>query len=106
MFTTEDKKFLANCIITIKDIYKIIREYKHSYEVDGNEYVQLEKVFKGLYSHSFNLDVEQFRDYLLDVMDFILDNKLKEFQSEDKRYKVWNSIYDCIRELYFGENKQ
>ena len=106
MFTTEDKKFLANCIITIKDIYKIIREYKHSYEVDGNEYVQLEKVFKGLCSHSFNLDIEQFRDYLLDIVDVMLDNKLKEFQSEDKRYKVWNSIYDCIRELYFGENKQ
>lgn len=106
MFTTEDKKFLVNCIITIKDIYKIIREYKHSYEVDRNEYVQLEKVFKCLYSHSFNLDIEQFRDYLLDVMDFILDNKLKEFPSEDNRYKVWNSIYDCIRELYFGENKQ
>ena len=51
--------------------------------------------------------MKQFRDDLLDVldvMDFILDNKLKEFQSEDKRYKVWNSIYDCIRELYFGEN--
>lgn len=106
MFTVEDKKFLTNCIIAFKDIYNIIREYKHSYEVDWNEYVQLEKVFRCFYFHSFNIDIEQFRDYLLDVMDFILDNKLKEFPSEDNRYKVWNSIYDCIRELYFGENKQ
>ena len=102
MFTTEDKQFLTNCIIAFKDIYNIIREYKHSYEVDGNEYIQLEIVFKSFYNYSFN-DIKKFRDHLLVVMDVILD-KLKEFPSEDNRYKVWNSIYDCVRELYFGEN--
>ena len=102
MFTTEDKQFLKNCIITFKVIYNIIREYKHSYEVDGNEYIQLEIVFKSFYNYSFN-DIKKFRDHLLVVMDVILD-KLKEFPSEDNRYKVWNSIYDCLRELYFGEN--
>lgn len=102
MFTTEDKQFLKNCIIAFKDIYNIIREYKHSYEVDGNEYVQLEIVFKSFHNYSFN-DINKFRDHLLVVMDVILD-KLKEFPSEDNRYKVWNSIYDCLRELYFGEN--
>lgn len=103
MFTTEDKQFLANCIIVFKDIYNIIREYKHSYEVDWNEYVQLESVFKSFCNYSFN-DIKKFREHLLDVLDFILDSKLKEFKVEDKRYKVWNSIYDCVRELYFGEN--
>ena len=102
MFTTEDKQFLKNCIITFKDIYNIIHEYKHSYEVDGNEYIQLEIVFKSFQNYSFN-DIKKFRDHLLVVMDVILD-KLKEFPSEDNRYKVWNSIYDCLRELYFGEN--
>ena len=104
MFTTEDKKFLTNCIITFKDIYNIIREYKHSYEVDGNEYVQLESVFKSFNNYFFNFGIKKFREHLLDVLDFILDSKLKEFKVEDKRYKVWNSIYDCVRELYFGEN--
>ena len=103
MLTTEDKKFLTNCIIVFKDIYNIIREYKHSYEVDGNEYVQLESVFKSFNNYFFNFDIKKFREHLLDVMDVILD-KLKEFPSEDNRYKVWNSIYDCVRELYFGEN--
>lgn len=103
MFTTEDKKFLTNCIIVFKDIYNIIREYKHSYEVDGNEYVQLESVFKSFKNYFFNFDIKKFREHLLVVMDVILD-KLKEFPSEDNRYKVWNSIYDCLRELYFGEN--
>ena len=104
MFTTEDKKFLTNCIIVFKDIYNIIREYKHSYEVDGNEYVQLESVFKSFNNYFFNFDIKKFREHLLDVLDFILDSKLKEFKAEDNRYKVWNSIYDCVRELYFGEN--
>lgn len=104
MFTTEDKQFLTNCIIAFKDIYNIIREYKHSYEVDGNEYVQLESVFKSFNNYFFNFDINKFREHLLDVLDFILDSKLKEFKAEDKRYKVWNSIYDCVRELYFGEN--
>ena len=103
MFTTEDKKFLTNCIYAIKDIYNIIREYKHSYEVDANEYMQLKSILYNLNYNSFNFDIDRFREHLLDVMDFILDNKLKEFTSEDKRYKVWNSIYDCLRELYFGE---
>ena len=104
MFTTEDKKFLANCICTIKDIYNIIREYKHSYEVDANEYMQLKSILYNLNYNSFNFDINRFRDHLLDVMDFILDNKLKEFSSKDNRYRVWNSIYDCVREVYFGEN--
>ena len=53
MLTTEDKKFLTNCIIVFKDIYNIIREYKHSYKVDGNEYVQLESVFKSFNNYFF-----------------------------------------------------
>ena len=101
MFTTEDKKFLANCICTIKDIYNIIREYRHSYDADANEYMQLKSILYNLNTNSLNFDIKQFRDHLLDVLDFILDNKLKEFPSEDNRHKVWNSIYDCIRKVYF-----
>ena len=104
MITVEDKKFLANCWYVFKDIYRIVREYRHSYNVDANEHVKLEKLVSIFHSNYLNLSVEQFHDYLLDALDFILDNKLKEFMPEDNRYKVWNSIYDCIRELYFGEN--
>lgn len=104
MITEEDRKFLENCFTTTKDIYYIIREYRHSYEADANEYEQLTNVLCDFHTNYFPIGVEKFRNHLLDVMDFILDNKLKEFNSEDKRYKVWNSIYDCVRELYFGEN--
>ena len=105
MLTQEDRKFLKNCFTTTSNIYNIIREYRHSYEADANEYEQLKNVLYDFHTNYFpEGGVEKFRDHLLDVMDFILDNKLKEFNSEDKRYKVWNSIYDCVRELYFGEN--
>lgn len=104
MITEEDRKFLENCFTTTKDIYNIIREYRHSYEADDYEYEQLTNFLYEFHTNYFPIGVEKFRNHLLDVMDFILDNKLKEFNSEDNRYKVWNSIYDCVRELYFGEN--
>ena len=63
--------------------------------------MQLKSILYNLNTNSLNFDIKQFRDHLLDVLDFILDNKLKEFTSEDNRYKVWNSIYDCIRKVYF-----
>lgn len=104
MITGEDKKFLENCWYVFKDMYEIVREYKHSYNSNFNEHRKLENLISNFHSNYLNLDIEKFRTYLLDIMDFILDIKLKEFNSEDKRYKVWNSIYDCVRELYFGEN--
>ena len=104
MITVEDKKFLVNCYCTFKNMYNIIREYRHSYYANTDEYVQLKNLINDFHSNYLNLDIEQFRKYILDVLDFILDNKLKEFSSKDNRYKVWNSIYDCVREVYFGEN--
>ena len=104
MITLEDKKFLANCYCSFNDMYNIIREYRHSYNADTDEYMQLQNLINDFHSNYLNLDIEQFRKYILDVLDFILDNKLKEFSSKDNRYRVWNSIYDCVREVYFGEN--
>ena len=104
MITVEDKKFLVNCWCVFKDVSRIVREYRHSYNVDANEHVKLENLVINFHSNYLNLSVEEFHDYLLDVLDFILDNKLKEFSSKDNRHKVWNSIYDCVREVYFSEN--
>ena len=104
MITLEDKKFLANCYCAFNDMHNIIREYRHSYNADTDEYMQLQNLINDFHSNYLNLDIEQFRKYILDVLDFILDNKLKEFLSKDNRYRVWNSIYDCVREVYFGEN--
>ena len=104
MITLEDKKFLVNCYCVFNDMYKIIREYRHSYNADADEYMQLKDLTNDFHSNYLNFDIEQFHNYILDVLDFILDNKLKEFSSKDNRHKVWNSIYDCVREVYFGEN--
>ena len=106
MITLEDNKFLTNCYCAFKfyDMYNIIREYRHSYNANTDEYMQLQNLINDFHSNYLNLDIEQFRKYILDVLDFILDNKLKEFSSKDNRYRVWNSIYDCVREVYFGEN--
>ena len=104
MITVEDKKFLVNCYCAFENMHNIIREYRHSYYANTDEYVQLKNLINDFHSNYLNLDIEQFRKYLLDVLDFILDNKLKELSSNDKRYKVWNSIYDCVREVYFDEN--
>lgn len=104
MITLEDKKFLANCYFSFNDIHNIIREYRHSYNADTYEYIQLQNLINDFHSNYLNLDIEQFRKCILDILDFILDNKLKEFSSKDNRYRVWNSIYDCVREVYFGEN--
>ena len=104
MITLEDKKFLANCYCAFNDMHNIIREYRHSYNANTDEYMQLQNLINDFHSNYLNLDIEQFRKYILDVLDFILDNKLKEFLSKDNRSRVWNSIYDCVREVYFGEN--
>ena len=104
MITLEDKKFLANCYCAFNDMYNIIREYRHSYNANTDEYMQLQNLINDFHSNYLNLDIEQFRKCILDILDFILDNKLKEFLSKDNRYRVWNSIYDCVREVYFGEN--
>ena len=104
MITLEDKKFLANCYCAFNDMYNIIRGYRHSYNANTDEYMQLQNLINDFHSNYLNLDIEQFRKCILDILDFILDNKLKEFSSKDNRYRVWNSIYDCVREVYFGEN--
>ena len=61
MITLEDKKFLANCYCAFNDMYDIIREYRHSYNADTNEYMQLQNLINDFHSNYLNLDTEQFR---------------------------------------------
>lgn len=89
----------------IRDIRLIIQDYEQYDNFDSYEDKQLNVLFYS--SHYDNFKVEnvetQIRPLFLDLMDFVLDYKLKIFEKSTLTYRVWNSVYDRMKETYFEE---
>lgn len=90
----------------IRDIRLIVLDYEQYDNFDSYEDKQLNVLFCAKNYDNFKVEnVEtKLRPLLLDLMDFVLDYKLKNFEKSTLTYRVWNSVYDRMKETYFEEN--
>lgn len=90
--------------ILVENIKAIFREARHM-PISGKFERESKQFMKFMDDVNFN---EAFKDEpedyiyakMLDAMDYILDNWVKEYKDND--YIVANSVYDAIREFYFA----
>ena len=82
MINAENKIVLKDCFCALSDMYKIIKEYRHSHK--DNE--KLENLITDFHSNYLNVDIDKnkFRNFLIDIFDFISDINLKELSLKDK----------------------
>ena len=83
MINVENKIVLKDCFCALNDMYKIIKEYRHSHK--DNE--KLENLITDFHSNYLNVDIDKnkFRNFLIDIFDFISDINLKELSLKDKK---------------------